>query len=204
MDAPEIVRLVLIPIIAAATGYLTNFIAVRMLFRPRRPIRALGVSIHGLIPKRRAQIALSVGETVERHLISHDDVKAVLADPEVRARIARVVDDRLGDVIEFKLKTLHPMIGMFLKGEMVEKARALVTREVLDAVGPITESMVDHLEERLDFKQIVVSKIEGFDLDRFEEIVLSIASRELRAIEMLGGVLGFIIGLMTDLLLIWG
>ena len=47
----------------------------------------------------------------------------------------------------------------------------------------------------------MVKKIEEFDLEKFEAIVLEIAARELRAIEILGGVLGFGIGLVTDLLL---
>lgn len=202
MTTPQIIRLIAVPIIAAATGYLTNYIAVRMLFRPQAERRWLGFRIQGLVPKRRPQIARKIGETVEQHLISHDDIKAALDHPDVNERIRKIVDARL-DGLEEKLQGLHPMAGMFLKGEIMIKARAIIADEVTRAVPPITESIVDHLEEKLDFKQLVTEKIEGFDLGRFEEIVLTIASRELRAIEILGGVLGFAIGLMTDLLLVW-
>ncbi len=202
MIQPDIVLLVCIPIIAALTGYLTNYVAVRMLFRPRAERRFLGFKLQGLVPRRRSEIARSVGETVEKHLVSHEDVKEALSHPDVHDRIKSLVDDRIADLVEHRLKTIHPMAKMFLKGETLLKARYMVITEVMRAIPPITEAMIEHLEERLDFKQLVIDKIESFDLDLFEDIVLRIASRELRAIELLGGVLGLFIGLLTDLLLL--
>jgi len=52
------------------------------------------------------------------------------------------------------------------------------------------------LGEHLDIHAMVRERIEGFDLDRLEEIVHSIAKRELRHIEILGGFLGALIGLV--------
>lgn len=202
MGDATLAELIAIPLIAAATGYFTNFIAVRMLFRPRREFRFLGLRFQGLIPKRRTEIAHSVGDTVEQHLISHDDIRRVLESPEVDARIRETLNERFDDFIENGLKGLNPMVAMMLNGPIVEKIKSLLMKEIVSAVGPMTEGVMDTLEEQLDFKQMVVDKIENFDLDLFEQIVLRIASRELRAIEFLGAALGLVIGLMTDVLLL--
>ena len=48
---------------------------------------------------------------------------------------------------------------------------------------------------------MIEEKINAFDLIKIEEITLKIAQRELKHIEVLGGVLGAIIGLLQGILL---
>ncbi len=202
IEAIGLVRLICIPLIGGLTGYLTNYLAVRMLFRPQAEVRIFGIRFQGLVPRRRKQIAESIGQTVEQHLISHDDIRDALDDPEVKELIRGAFDERIDHLIEVKLKGLNPMFAMVLQGDMLLKIKTAILEELMQAVPPMTERIMDSLEERLDFQHIVEEKIEGFDLGTFEDLILRIASRELRAIEILGGVLGFFIGILTVLLLL--
>lgn len=202
MDIPIIVKLIAIPIISAATGYLTNYIAVRMLFRPRKAFRFGPFSIQGLIPKRRHDIATRVAETVETHLLSHDDIRQALDKPEMVEKASAVLDKRLEVFLSEKLPAMNPMVRMFLNNDVIVKMKAIAMEELVRAMPELTESAMGVVEESLDFHQLVVDKIDAFDLDVMEQIILRIAAKELRAIEILGGVLGFAIGLLTDILII--
>jgi uncharacterized membrane protein YheB (UPF0754 family) len=195
------IKLVAVPIISALTGYATNYVAVRMLFRPRAPIRVFGVPLQGLIPRRRSQIAQAIGQTVEEHLISHDDIRKIVTAPGVQEKIETLLRGRVEGFLSKNLASIHPMAAMFVNDKMIARMRDLIMEELLQTVPELTEQVMDKLEEDMNFRNIVVEKIENFDLDRFESILLKIASKELRAIEVLGGVLGLFIGLLTDLLL---
>jgi uncharacterized membrane protein YheB (UPF0754 family) len=59
----------------------------------------------------------------------------------------------------------------------------------------LVEGFTKDLENKLRFREIVRKKVEGFELEKLESIVLKIARNELRYIEAFGGVLGFVIGL---------
>ena len=203
MDAPTIIRLIAIPLIAAATGYLTNWVAVRMLFRPRGERRVFGLRVQGLIPRRRSEMARKIGDTIERHLISHEDIRRVLGKPEVDAQIHASIDRRITGVMDEKIASLNPMVAMMVTDGVREKMGKAISEEIVAAIPAVTEELLLKLEENLDFRQLVVEKVEEFDLEVLEGIVLSIAGRELRAIEILGGVLGFAIGLATDVLLVF-
>jgi uncharacterized membrane protein YheB (UPF0754 family) len=188
-------QLVAIPLIGGLIGWLTNMLAVRMLFRPRRPFNVLGLRIQGLVPRRQPEIAASIGHTVQRHLISHQDVRAALSRADVRDQIDGLVRERIGRFIDGGLKSLNPMVGMFLTGTVREKLEAMLMQEVGGMVPELGERMVDSVEAQMDFQKIVEEKVRSFDLARLEEIIMEIARRELRAIELLGGLLGFLIGL---------
>ncbi len=59
-----------LPFIAAFIGWFTNYLAVKMLFHPRKPIRFLGMTIQGIFPKRQELFAQKLGVLVSKELIS--------------------------------------------------------------------------------------------------------------------------------------
>ncbi|MBV1757535.1 MAG: DUF445 family protein [Dethiosulfatibacter sp.] len=71
-----LIKILILAVIGSAIGYITNVLAIKMLFRPYNEIRIpiLGFKIQGVIPKRQADIAVSIGETVETELIDLDDI----------------------------------------------------------------------------------------------------------------------------------
>ncbi len=191
----NILLLFLIPIISAFIGWLTNTIAVRMIFRPRKAVRILGIEIIGLIPKRRGDLARKIGETVEKELISHKDIHTVVSSPAFQADILDAIMGRVDDFISDNLG-LIPMVSLFLDGDAMKGIKARLRQELESMIPGMIENMFEKVESKLDFKEIIREKIEGFDLSRLETIIYSIASRELKAIEIFGGVLGFIVGLV--------
>ncbi len=195
-------KFIALPILGALTGYVTNFIAVRMLFRPRREVNMAGFRLQGLIPRRRPELARNIAETVHTHLISHDDIRRAMDKPEVSDSLRKMVEGRVTQLLVERGPEIHPMARILLTDQLVGKLRAIITDEIMKSMPSITEQMLDTLEENLDFQALIIDKIEDFDLDRFEQIVLNIARKELRAIETLGGLLGFGIGLLSDVLLL--
>ncbi|MCB9831322.1 MAG: DUF445 family protein [Planctomycetes bacterium] len=189
-----------LPPVAAAIGWFTNFIAVRMIFRPREPIGFGPLKIQGVLPKRKAEFARNIGATVSEHLISPEDIKAVIDDPRVSEKLRQDVAARIDDFIARKIATT-PMLGMFLKGSFVESLKATLLDEIEDLLEKGVVTIGEHLDEHLDLHRLVEEKILSFDMDRLEKITLSVAKKELFAIEILGAILGFLVGILQLLVL---
>jgi hypothetical protein len=58
--------LLLPPVVGAVIGWLTNYVAIKLLFRPHVPFSLLGYQVQGVIPKRRKEIARSMARTFPR------------------------------------------------------------------------------------------------------------------------------------------
>ena len=82
----EYVPYIAAPIVCAFIGWLTNYIAVKMLFYPKKPIRILGVRFQGVFPKRQQALAHNIGEMVQNELISHADITNIMQDPALHAK----------------------------------------------------------------------------------------------------------------------
>lgn len=69
------------PVIGAVIGYFTNYIAVKMLFRPYHPVKLGGITLPftpGIIPKRKDALAAAIGSAVSNSLLKDDDIKGIL------------------------------------------------------------------------------------------------------------------------------
>lgn len=185
-----------LPLIGGIIGWATNWLAVRMIFRPRRPVRVLGLTFQGLLPRRRSDLAKSVAETVERDLISVEDVQRVVHDMVQGERVRTLLHERIDRLVAQQIEKLGPMVKMFVPGDLVATLKAKVEEEVLLFIENMSGELRQGISDRLDVHEMVRARIEGYDLDRLERIVNRIAAQELRHIEVLGGVLGVLIGLV--------
>jgi uncharacterized membrane protein YheB (UPF0754 family) len=192
-----------IPPISAIIGWITNYIAVKMIFRPRKPIFFFGIKILGLIPKRKSDLARKIGETVEKELISHQDIHRAVNTPEFHEEIITSISNVIDNFIEQKLGA-NPLVAMMLSGEMAVQIKESLKNELRDFLPGFMENMFGKIENRLNFKEIVQNKIESFDLMKLEKIIYNIAAKELRAIEIFGGVLGFVVGLFQVAIILLG
>ena len=83
------------PLVGAVIGYITNDIAIKMLFRPYNAVRVFGVRLPftpGLIPKERRNIAKSIGETISTELLSGEIVRGALLSESARRKLEDGVD----------------------------------------------------------------------------------------------------------------
>ncbi len=191
-----------IPCVTTFIGWLTNVVAVKMLFYPRRPWKFLGLRIQGAIPKRQDAIARSLAEVFEKELVSAREIAAHVEHLDIEEEVESLLDTRLKIFLN-GLKEKMPMVGMFLTDSLSEKFAASLKEEVIKELPALKGKLSDQLGERLDLKALVEEKIKSFPLIKMEKIVLRVATKELKAIEILGGVLGLIVGLIQVGLMLW-
>ncbi|GAB6112994.1 DUF445 domain-containing protein [Desulfomicrobium salsuginis] len=195
-----LLKLCLSTVICAFIGWITNFIAIKMLFHPRRPVQIGSLTVQGIFPKRQKALAMNLAAVIEGELLSHDDIRQAMQRPEFSARLKERILDGFSEFLSTRLGSLNPMIAMFLDGPMMEKVKGLLDKELDRIVPGLLETATGELENSLDFRRIIQDKIENLSMERLEALLMSIMAREFRFIEVVGAVLGAIIGLIQGLL----
>lgn len=97
------------PLIGAFIGYLTNRIAIRMLFRPLKAWRIFGLRVPmtpGVIPSKRHELAENIGIMVGEHLLTARDVGTALSMEPFQVHLHSLVDARVREVLESDLDTI--------------------------------------------------------------------------------------------------
>ena len=193
-----------LPIISSLIGWITNYLAVKMLFHPKFPLKILGVSIHGVFPKRQKQIAKKLGDLVANELFSISDLKVEVESMIATEETMDLIGKKIEKTIRNKLVQNFPMLSMFLTDEMVEKVTNLFKAELQEFLIETAQGIGSKIEEKISIEEIVREKVEAFSTDKLEEILYSIMKKEFRFIEITGAILGFLIGCVQVSLAIIG
>ena len=191
--APDLWTWLTIPAIGGLIGLTTNWLAVKMIFRPVKPRRLLFFKLHGLVARRQAELAKAIGRVVGNHLVEQKDVLKSLNKLDFGGILGKVLDRGLGPKIQ-ELRGL-PLIGGFLTEERIADIKESITDSIMKHREDVLDEVQKGLSKGLDVPQLVEDKVAAFEILKLEKLILEVANRELRSIVVLGGVLGVLIGL---------
>lgn len=180
---------IMLPTVGGAIGWATNWVAIKMLFHPRKP----KLGLHGLLPRRQQELATSVGDVVGKELVPVDELLKGLDGIDLTPHLGELLDQAINAKLEDVRKI--PLIGGLVTPERIAGIRDAVLKQLAEKQPLLIQRFKQVVGERLDIARIAREKLGSFDLDRLERIVNQIASREFRAIEWWGAILGFLIGL---------
>lgn len=188
--------LILIPLISAFIGWVTNWVAIKMLFHPRNPVTILGMKVQGIFPKRQQQFAEKLGKLVSRELLSFDEIETKITNPDNLKKVMPTVEAHIDHFLRVKLGETMPMISMFIGDKTIEKLKAVFMDELEILFPKFMKDYSVTLKQQLDLEAIVTDKVKAFSSDKLEEILYQVMAKEFRFVEIIGAVLGFLIGVV--------
>ena len=137
------------PVMGTIIGFGTNFIAVKMLFRPYKPIKIGKFTMPftpGVIPKRRKDIAKALGETISKELFTNDDIKNIFLSDEIKEKISN-------GIISGMKKDDSTVKEMFLRNIEFQKYEKIKNNIEALLAQKIADGLVD-----LDIASLIVEE----------------------------------------------
>ena len=190
-------------LVGTLIGWFTNYLAIKLLFRPYKEMNFLFFKIQGLIPKRRAEISLNIADVVEKELISVDDIAEKIEDMDISDGVVdRLLDKVIGEKLQKNILDKNPLLKMIINDSVIQKIKSYFKKSILENKEEIVEEIIKIAKEKINFREIILDKMENFSLQEIEEIILRISKNELKHIEIIGGVLGGIIAVFQFLLML--
>lgn len=194
-------KLASLAVIGALIGYITNTIAVKMIFRPLNPIclPIINIQFQGLIPKRRQDIARTIGEIVDKELISIEALLDRFIENSGKEDLIEKVKEKIKEAVYANIPVLVPSV---IKNMIIDYANEIIDKETEGFIMEAVEKLIDKASLHIKISEIVEEKINSFELEKLEELTMKIAKKELRHIEILGGVIGFFIGIIQGFIVL--
>ena len=196
------ITILILTVVGGLIGWITNILAIKLMFRPINPIKipVLNIEILGLIPKRKNEIAANIGEVISNELLSMDDIlEQVLNNSSNGESFNMYVTDKVKNIINEKLNII-PMPFRMMASPYIDD---ILNKEVPKAIDEISADLLNKAKENVNIQEIVEKKVNELDLEQLEDIIIKVAKKELKHIEILGLVLGAIIGILQGILVIF-
>ncbi|ELQ0172583.1 DUF445 family protein [Clostridium perfringens] len=174
-------------LIGAVIGYITNWLAIKMLFRPREAKYIFGMKLPftpGLIPKEKSRIANKVGETVGTHLLNSDSLSKALKDDKIKSKFNEVAKEKINQVInsnstlEEALKNTLGENYYALKGNMINNIAKTILESIQEEEfkNKVKFYIVDSIKERLNKNPEKI--IDFINSNKFREVIINTLEEE--------------------------
>ncbi|MBR5316090.1 MAG: DUF445 family protein [Firmicutes bacterium] len=128
------------PAVGAVIGYCTNYIAVKMLFKPLEPVYVFGKKLPltpGVIPKNKGRIARALGQAISKSLLTEEDLGKAFLKPEAKEQVVCQICEKLSGE-EFQTATPEKLAETYLGEErslaMKNGVKIFVADKITDAV----------------------------------------------------------------------
>ncbi len=190
-------------LLSTFTGWVTTWIAIKMLFHPRKPIRILGISIQGIFPKNQRLIAEKLGQVVGKELLSFDEIERKVTDPENLQKLKPEIEAHIDNFLTHKLKEVFPMLSMFIGEKTITQLKGAFLLELENLFPVLMKGYMAKLQHDLDLEKIVTEKVAGFSSEKLEDILNQITKREFQFLEVIGALFGLMIGIVEVLVSIF-
>ena len=197
----NIIRILILAIIGGLIGYLTNVVAIKLIFRPINPIKIpiLNTEIVGMIPKRKSEIAATIGQIISEQFLSIDEIIDGIITDEDKDNITNYIKLKIKLILDEKMTLIPGTIKLLVQNYISD----IIEDEIKSSIDELSKEIIIKANNRINIEEIVKNKINELDLYELEEIILTIVKKELRHIEVLGLILGFLIGIIQGIVTIF-
>ena len=170
-------RFLIYPVVGSLLGFITNFIAIKLLFRPQNKL----LGIQGLLPKRKSEIAERAGEIVNSYLVNSEEIRKQIDKDKLHEAIEKFIEKN-----KYKLWELPLLKGVI---------KNIIVSLLIDKDGYFNKRVIESFIDEGMVSEIVEQKINEFDISALESLIKKASGPELNFIIFSGAALGFIIGL---------
>ena len=149
----NIIRILILAIIGGLIGYITNVIAIKLIFRPINPIKIpiLNIEIIGMIPKRKTEIATNIAKVVEEQFISVDEITDNIITEQDKQHIIDYIKVRVKLILSEKMTLIPSTIRNLVQNYVSE----IIEDEIREGIDELSEEMIIKTKNRINIKEII-------------------------------------------------
>lgn len=187
------------PIMTGLIGWFTNWVAVKMLFKPEKPVSFGLFTVQGIFPKRQNKLAERIGSMVANELLTSHDIKNRLMNEENIVSLKLYVEEKIDEYLHHKFPEKYPLTSVFFGRGRRDQIKVDLLEEIDRLAPDVVEKIFVEMEEKFDVEEIITEKVAQLSPSKLEQLIQGILKKEFRFIEWIGGILGFLVGLIQVL-----
>jgi len=191
-----------LPVFGGCIGFFTDWLAIKLIFLPRRPVKLGPFTLHGKFQRRKAEVARQYGEIIAREVLTVPNLlDELLNGPRadklaalVRRVVARAVDEQAG--------LIRPLVSAALGGERLREMTETAAAGALTQLPHLLRHAEPYLVEAMDLANMVERRMLALTPEEYENLLRPAFRQEEWKLIAVGGVIGFGVGELQVLLML--
>lgn len=186
----------ILPIGGLLVGYLTNWIALKIIFEPKNPIKIGPFTIQGMFLKRQNEVADVYSQLIEKKLMNSENIIRAVLHGSGSDQLFELVELHVNDAIERYVSIAQPYFGLGIGSENYFKMKSLAVRSIFDNSEKYLLYMHDYADNALNIGTDLKEKMQSLTPTEFEGVLRPAYQQDEWKLIVTGAILGGLAGVL--------
>lgn len=120
----------ILPLGGLLVGYLTNWIALKIIFEPKRPIKFCGFTIQGMFLKRQDEVSRVYADIIEAKLMTSENIIQIALNGSGSAQLLELMELHVNDAIDRYIAFAQPYFTLGVGSKSYYKMQEIATQRI--------------------------------------------------------------------------
>ena len=192
----------LLPVFGFVIGWLTNFLALKMIFEPARPRNVFGFTWQGSFLKRQDEVSEAYSRLVARNIVSTSNILQAIFDGPGSKRLLEIIERYVAEAASHYEAVPRPVTNFLIGSEQYVAIKSDISERIVNAVpgGPVYD-IQDYADEALDIENTLRERLRELPPEQFTGLLRPIFQEDEWKLILVGAVLGCLVGFAQSLVL---
>ena len=184
-----------IPLFGLFTGWFTDWLALKMIFNPKQPVRYFGIfEWQGLFLRRRKQVAARYGELVAQEIVTPQAIIEEILKGPLSDRLFALVQRQVQRTLDEQAGLAKPLVVFAVGTSRYQQMKKAVAEKVMAALPEALGPVAAYAQGAMDLKNLLVTKMQELTEEEFEGLLRPAFQQDEWILIAVGALLGFLVG----------
>lgn len=191
------------PAFGFAIGFLTDWLAIQLVFLPRSPLRLLGrFTVQGKFHRRRAEVARQYGRIIATEILTVPNLLDALLTGPRSDRVFALIQRMVGEAVDEQSAVARPVVALAIGTERMRQMKLAGATQAMLKFPDTARHAQSYLAESMDVAALVERRLLEVSPERYENLLRPAFRQDEWKLVMVGGVIGGIVGELQVLLML--
>jgi uncharacterized membrane protein YheB (UPF0754 family) len=191
-----------LPIFGGCIGLFTDWLAIKLIFVPREPIRLWNVTVQGKFQRRRAEVAQQYGELIAREVLTVENLMATILCGPRSDRLLAMVQRTVEKVVDEQTSAAKPMVVMTIGTTRLAEMKQAAAVRAVERLPDTIRQAEDYLTKAMDVAKMVEGRMLKLTPIEYEGLLRPAFRQDEWKLIAVGGIIGFLVGELQVLLML--
>ncbi|GGF53552.1 DUF445 domain-containing protein [Alteromonas lipolytica] len=194
----------ILPLGGLLVGYATNWIAIKIIFEPKRPIRFMGFTIQGMFLKRQVEVSRVYADIIETKLINSKNITHMILHGSGSAQLLELIELHVNDAIERYVAIAQPYFALGVGSENYFKMKSMAVKRLFEDTDKYLLYAFDYANQALRVGDDLCERLRALSSEEFEGVLRPAYQQDEWKLIITGALLGMAAGVAQLYLLMMG
>ena len=185
-----------LPVGGLIVGYATNWIALKIIFEPKHPIKFMGFTIQGMFLKRQKEVSRVYSDIIESKLMTSKNIMEIALHGSGSGQLLELIELHVNDAIERYVAIAQPYFALGVGSDSYYQMKELATQRIFKDSEKYLAYAYEYTNKALRIADDLCERMEALSPEEFEGVLRPAYEADEWKLIVTGALLGMGAGFM--------